>query len=270
MSETIQALKRQHSRWEETYTWVFRKEIEAVGLGKGFHFAEDCSMFEKICGENFMSEKPKFYERTLDSFADHIITRARPYDGGWHAVLDCGFRTNVSDPDFSTHGYGRTKEEAQAKSAAAIRADAVGVGKYAPHSLLVPGYDLHWRLMRHWDMKERFEVAGLDPNDMYYQSAAAINDDEGGWKLSGEYLSVMTEKRLLEFKFRLHIAEVMAEVAIGNVDPSEVRNQVVARVEETLNDAAWRTRATAQTWATLEGRIEEYCFENGLRPVLAI
>lgn len=96
-----------------------------------------------------------YYERTLDSFADSIITRVHRNESrtGWYACLDVGPESYVSDPDFST--YAATRKEAIRLCAEAIRQDAKGIGKYAPHSLLVPGdYDLHFRLMKHWAKKE--------------------------------------------------------------------------------------------------------------------
>ena len=203
-----------------------------------------------------MSDETPFYQRTLDSFADHIITRARPYDGGWHAVLDCGFRTEVADPDFSPHGYGRTKEEAAQKSAQAIRNDALGIGKYAPHSIVVPGYDLHFRLMKHWELKERFEKVGVDPSEMYFASDSISYESD--WKLAGRFLDVVQEKRVLEFSFRLYLAEVGAEVQAGATDIADVGEQVLARIKDDLNDVGWRSRPTDETWKRLEERIEEY------------
>lgn len=215
-----------------------------------------------------MSDKTPYYKRTLDSFADHIITRTRPHAGGFHAVLDCGFNTYVSDPDFSPHGYGRTKEEAARKSAAAIRADAVGIGKFAPHSLLLPGYDLHFRLMKHWEMKERFEKVGLDPNEAYFCADQA--DGLGRWELNGEFLAVCKEKRLLEFTFRLHMAEVAAEVQSGDIDLDPARDEVVRRITDHLEDAGRRSRPTEATWRQVDQRIEEYLAANSLLRAPAI
>ena len=104
--------------------------------------------------------KTPYYERTLDSFADHIITRCtdKPSSNGYYnAVLDTGPNGHVSDPDFACQGYGKTRAEAIAKCATAIRADARGVGKYAPHRCF-QGYDFHWRLAKYWEMKEQAEA----------------------------------------------------------------------------------------------------------------
>lgn len=90
-----------------------------------------------------------FYERTLDSFSDAVITSARQGNDStlWYAVLDWGARSYPSDADFST--CASTREEAVALCAAKIRDDQKGIGKYAPHDL-----DM-WRLCEHWVSKER-------------------------------------------------------------------------------------------------------------------
>ncbi|TLX16251.1 hypothetical protein [Rhizobium sp. MHM7A] len=211
-----------------------------------------------------MSARTPFYKRTLDSFADHIITRARRYGDGFHAVLDCGFDSYVGDPDFSPHGYGKTKEEAARRSAAAIRNDAIGIGKFAPHSLLVPGYELNFRLMKHWDMKERFEKVGLDPNEMYFIADDAANNSK--WELDGHHLAVWTEKRLLEFVFRLNMAEVAAEVQAGDLGLDAVRDEVVKRVKDNRENGRHRTRPTDATWRRMDQRIDEYLAANSLLP----
>jgi len=107
-----------------------------------------------------MTDKP-FYQRSLDSFADHIICRVRQGENGlFYAVLDLGPEPYVSEPDFST--CAETASEAVKQCAIKIRNDAVGIGKYAPHSVL-QGYDLHWRLAKHWDEKETQCLQSHDP-----------------------------------------------------------------------------------------------------------
>lgn len=115
---------------------------------------------EDIIMEEQETDRVPYYKRTLDSFADEIITSAiRSGDGRrWYAVIDVGPKRWVSDPDFSR--CGATRQEAQRQCAQAIRNDARGIGKYAPHSLLRDGYDLHFRLMKHWAEKE---AAGPQP-----------------------------------------------------------------------------------------------------------
>ena len=97
----------------------------------------------------------KFYERTLHSFADSVITKVRrSHDGTlWTAVLDCGETHYPSDPDFATTAP--TRLRAVRFCAYTIRRNAQGIGKYAPHSILVPGYDFHWRLAKYWAKKEK-------------------------------------------------------------------------------------------------------------------
>lgn len=102
---------------------------------------------------NTTTEVP-YFDRTLESFADETITKARPSQDrkGWYATLDVGPTSYVSDPDFSS--YAETREAAIRLCATKIRQDAQGIGKYAPHRCLT-GYDLHYRLMEYWVNKER-------------------------------------------------------------------------------------------------------------------
>lgn len=93
-----------------------------------------------------------YYQRTLDDFPDDIIVRARqsttPGGTYWYAVLNSPRNSRgYSMPDFST--CATTREEAIRKCADVIRKDALGIGKYAPHSCLL-GYDLHWTLCKYW------------------------------------------------------------------------------------------------------------------------
>ena len=98
-----------------------------------------------------------YYERSLDSFADDVITSVRPGRNGlWYAVLDVGPNHYPGDPDFSTCCDSNAR--AIAECAKKIRNDAKGVGKYAPHSILVTPYDFHFRLAKHWASKEERDV----------------------------------------------------------------------------------------------------------------
>jgi hypothetical protein len=154
-----------------------------------------------------MSTVP-FYERTLDSFADDIITRVRqeePREGretGWYAVIDFGVVSQVSDPDFS--GYGATREEAIRRTAKSIRNDAAGIGKYAPHSCFRDGYDLRWRLMKHWDVKERLALAGVDYPSIRQACHDASGDDR--WQVQSaskheSYFHRRDKNRVYELAF---------------------------------------------------------------------
>lgn len=93
-----------------------------------------------------------YRQRTLESFADDVITTSHRGESGryWYAKLDVGPQKQVSDPDFSQ--CAESEEEARAKCARTIRDDARGIGKYAPHSILVDG--LQSRLLKHWVQKE--------------------------------------------------------------------------------------------------------------------
>jgi hypothetical protein len=201
-----------------------------------------------------MTEPTPYYQRTLDSFADHIITKARPNkDGGWHAVLDCSFKSWVSDPDFSPYGYGKDATEAHSRSAHAIRNDAIGIGKYAPHAILKDCYDLHWRLMKHWDRKERFEAVGVNPNDMVI---AAADVDWAEWPLSGEWLDRCSDTRTIEFVFQLSVAETGFAVREGKLDIDQAKDTILNAVREEFADSRFRARPTAETWTKLEERID--------------
>jgi hypothetical protein len=205
-----------------------------------------------------MTEPTPYYQRTLDSFADHIITRGRPQkDGGWHVVLDRGF--NVTESlDFSPYGYGKDAAEAAANSAKAIRNDAIGIGKYAPHPLLQPGYDLHWRLMKHWERKERFEAVGVNSNDMVIKATEA---DWADWPLSGEWLTRCRATRAIEFVFQLSVAETGFAVREGNLDIDQAKEAILTAVKEELADAGFRASPTAETWTKLEERIDNAVLE---------
>lgn len=100
-----------------------------------------------------MNTAVPYFDRTLSSFEDEIITKVRLSQDrkGWYASLDVGPACYVSDPDFST--YAESREEAVRRCAVKIRQDALGIGQYAPHRCF-EWYDLHYRLMKHWAAKE--------------------------------------------------------------------------------------------------------------------
>lgn len=63
-----------------------------------------------------------YYERPLDSYADHIICYVRQSGArSWHASLDCGIKSLSTDPDFAEFGYGASLQEASERCANAIR-----------------------------------------------------------------------------------------------------------------------------------------------------
>lgn len=194
-----------------------------------------------------------YYKRELSSFDDQIITRQRPTrDGNWHAVLDCGFDTHVSDPDFSPSGYGANREQAAANSAFAIRQDAVGIGKFAPHDVLVPGYDLSFRLMRHWDLKERFRVLGIDPNEVMLE----VKQGEWDWGLSGSWINSSKASRHLEFTVRLLLAEAERSIENG-VDADEAAERIINELRSRpFHHNFLSARPMNETWIKLSERLE--------------
>jgi hypothetical protein len=100
-----------------------------------------------------------FWERPLSDFSDDTITKVRQVShGGWYASLDAGPEERwASTPDFAT--CAATPEEAVRRCAETIRNDQIGIGKYAPHSIL-SGYGL-FLLRKHWARKEE-SGRGLD------------------------------------------------------------------------------------------------------------
>lgn len=195
-----------------------------------------------------------YYERTLSSYADHIITKARPSSGGWHAVLDCGFDDGPGDPDFSPHGYGGSAEEAAARSAKVIRDDAIGIGKFAPHRILTDGYDLKFRLMKHWHRKERLEAAGVNANDML--RAIEKGYPQSDWQLKGNWLAVGEESRMIELFYQVRIAETVSSVREGTLELDEVRHTVLHDIKKELEDTRFKASPTTETWQRLDERID--------------
>lgn len=140
-----------------------------------------------------------FPERSLDDFADHIITRARPSADGtrWYAVLDYGLDTFRLSPDFSS--CARTKAEAIRICAANIRGNARGDGTRATRSILrEEGYDIG-RLKQHWSAKEEIELLGLSYESIL-ESAKSVA--AGKWKIIGQSWAMNRRKtECVEFHF---------------------------------------------------------------------
>ncbi|MCE6958721.1 hypothetical protein LAZ40_06630 [Cereibacter sphaeroides] len=170
--------------------------------------------------------------RTLDSFADDIICQR---SGDRNAVLDCGFLDNISDPDFAPYGYGADFAEAARNCAQWIRADARGIGKYAPHRCLT-GYDLHYRLMPHWDRKERFKALGLDPNEVIRECRDAFGD----WPFKGDLLTRVTAAPHAEFFFKLLVATQEHAITSGASTPEEAHAAILAELEDELDGSRSR------------------------------
>jgi hypothetical protein len=103
-----------------------------------------------------------FYERSLDSFADEIITQvAQSNDGLYYAWLARPPGSYIT-ADFSA--CRTTAEQAIAHCAAKIRQDHLGIGRYAPHRCLSDGYTLRFVLMKYWAELEQ-AVANRDQDD---------------------------------------------------------------------------------------------------------
>lgn len=148
--------------------------------------------------------------RHIDDFADEIITRP---SGGGRAVLDAGFFTWVSDPDFAPWGYGTDFAESSKGCASAIRRNANGEDMGAPYCCL-EGYDLHYRLMPHWDRKERFQALGIDPNQVISE-VRARDEKWSDWSFSMNWSEKVQAVGHMEFFYRLVVATQEQRIAKG-------------------------------------------------------
>jgi len=205
-----------------------------------------------------MSERPRpYYERNLDSYADHIICHVRQdREGHWRASLDCGLTLDPSDPDFASHGYGASMEQAAQRCADVIRADAMGIGKFAPHRVLTPGYDLKSKLMRHWAKKERFESFGCDPNHMVSMALDATERDQ--WKMrSDDLIRKWDSTRIMEFEFQLLMAEGLQWIRERGADPDYVRESVLEGLRQVIRNDVRVCAPTNQTWELVEARMDD-------------
>ncbi len=95
--------------------------------------------------QDYFRMKNTFYDRPLASFADETITTCRPNKAGdlWYAILDVGPKTWPADPDYST---------CRDSAAAAIKDCADKIR--ANVETRIGGYDMGWRLKKHWVEKE--------------------------------------------------------------------------------------------------------------------
>lgn len=169
--------------------------------------------------------------RTLDDFADEIITRLTR---GGSAVLDCGFIEQVSDPDFAASG-GRSATAAHIRRNAAgedVREKSRGPKLYGPYNCL-SGYNLHYRLMPHWERKERMAVAGLDPDA---EILRAKDEGYAAWDTTGDWLDTVNIRPHAEFLFRLLVAEQAVRVETGETDPETAREEIANAMIEDLRD----------------------------------
>lgn len=165
-----------------------------------------------------------FSGRTLDSFADEIITRST-VDG--RAVLDCGFFDQVSDPDFSPSGYGQDSAQAAQNCARAIRANAQGIGRRAPYGCLT-GYDLQYRLMPHWARKEIMTDLGIDLRAAHVQARGAFGD----WAFKSSWLEHVHLARHFEFFFILLQTDRKRLVDAGKLNVAAAIDNIIEEIEE--------------------------------------
>lgn len=192
--------------------------------------------------------------RTLDDFADHIITRQIYRDNGsWHAVLDCGIIEYVSDPEFSHFGIDKSRMAAAKKCADVIRKKAKKESEsLSSQYLLAPGYELYYRLMPFWEKKERFEALGIDPNEIISQ-VRQINMDI--WCLEGEWIIKWEATRAMEFEFQLLVAEMENEISVSKEDALVSRDIVISEFKKAV-DAGFRFSGTEETWSILRKRVD--------------
>ncbi|HDZ53532.1 hypothetical protein LCGC14_0044880 [marine sediment metagenome] len=146
-------------------------------------------------------------KRTLDDFADTIICRST---SSGRAVLDTGFYDSVSDPDFAPSGYGDSFDTAAKNCGARIREAAQDGKRYD----CLHGYTLQYRLMYHWDRKEKFVELGLDPNEVMKD----CNDSFGQWPLGASWLQNVKGARHAEFFFKLLVATGQKGIEDGVYD----------------------------------------------------
>lgn len=165
-----------------------------------------------------------FQGRTLDSFADDIITRSL-VEG--RAVLDCGFFDWASDPDFAPSGYGKDSAEAATKCARAIRDNARGIGRGAPDSTLT-GYDLSYRLMPHWARKEIMKDLGIDLRAAHLQANGAFRE----WDFTCSWIDHVKLARHYEFFFILLLTDRKRLVDAGTLTIEAAIDNIIAEIEE--------------------------------------
>jgi hypothetical protein len=158
-------------------------------------------------------------DRTLADFPDEIICR-RSGDNG--AVLDTGFNDSVSDPDFSPSGHGKNYTESSKNCGRRIREAALDPDRYG----CLKGYDLNYRLMRHWDRKEKFALIGIDPNDVIRK----CHDSFGDWPLGGSWLERVKGARQAEFFFQLLVATGQKGIEDGIYDAESVKPVIMAEL----------------------------------------
>jgi len=210
-----------------------------------------------------MTDAP-YYQRSLDSFTNEIITRVWPSPSGnlWHVVLDTGVVDHPGDPDFSWAA--KTPEDAVSQCAERIRKDAKGIGKYAPHSIMVPGHDLHHRLMKHWADKETIRDLGGDPNAAVLAARASVETNP--WKLWGGHRLWREEAPQLEMLYQVALHQLRAALVKGEnpMDAMEAMHGGV--IDGYLNDISRHARPGAHTWELMRSRTADFVRELGYEP----
>ena len=197
-------------------------------------------------------EEVPFWEKGLDDYPDDIIVRARQSGNGWYAVLDSGFGSGVGDPDFST--YGGTREQAVANCARTVRNDAKGIGKFAPHSILVQPYSLHFQLCKHWELKQRAVAAGMDPHDFMAQAVDAGRN--WPWKLEGPWLEQCAAHSQLE-AFAMVVVREMDPLLQSGEDLEIAAIEARSKFAMLVRDETKGIRTTGETMLELERRVQE-------------
>lgn len=160
-------------------------------------------------------------KRTLDDFADTIICTST---SSGRAVLDTGFYDTVSDPDFSPSGHGADFAIAAKNCGTRIREAAQDGKRYG----CLHGYDLQYRLMYHWDRKEKFVELGLDPNEVMKD----CNDSYGQWPLGASWLQNVKGARHAEFFFKLLVATGQKGIEDGTYDRSSVIDAIMVELAD--------------------------------------
>jgi hypothetical protein len=170
-----------------------------------------------------------------------------------NAFLDCGLQTTVSDPDFSTHGWGPSFEQAAENCKAAIVRNASGQdisssGKRRDPCRCLTGYDLHYRLMPHWERKLLMLRLGDDPNTAIrtlYQG-----DTWSRWPLNGQWLERSSGGKHLEFFFQVCLSIGRAQchtTAQAEAFGLEVADAVLAEIKEHMGRRLFATQLTHPT-----------------------
>jgi len=201
--------------------------------------------------DGHQDSKP-FWQKTLDDYPDDIIVRTRASGRGWYAVLDSGFDSSPGDPDFST--FGETREQAVANAARIIRADAQGIGKFAPHSILVQPYSLHFQLCKHWELKQRAVAIGMDPHE--FMDKAMQDGERWLWHLEGSWLNQTKAHPKLE-AFAMIVLGEMEPLILSGEDPEIGAIEARSKFSILVRDEVRGVRTTEKTTEEFERRIQE-------------